>query len=354
MPAAHDLDGGFAAGDHCHRPLRAGGQRSRPLQDNRPHRPRVADNRLLADDDIVAQRARRLCRAVHRVEAAADDARDRSLEARIAGLRRLRDRSFQTGAQVVPRRLREERFDAEAIDIVPRVAIRRRIGNGGPRPDDAEIVADDVGDRETDSRPRCRRREPPAFDGRQVFADRVERSDIGAPLQQRIDGGPLVLERQGRRPAPPSSADAPPESSTTSVSPGSVRCATSIARRPAATLRSSGSGWLDGIHSSCAGSAIGKCVPMTMPSRIRSPAMVGERVGHERRGLADGNHAQAFDLQARCDRRILDGALDKMVRRRGFDGAAGDGQKVLAKVRQRRRLSERSSDRSSSTAPSRR
>ena len=149
-------------------------------------------------------------------------------------------------------------------------------------------------------------------------------------------------------------ADAPPESSTTSVSPGSVRCATSIARRPAATLRSSGSGWLDGIHSSCAGSAIGKCVPMTMPSRIRSPAILANVLCHERRGLADGNHAHAFAMQARCDRRILDGARDKMVWRRGFDCAAGDGQKVIARVRQRRRLSERSSDRSSSTAPSRR
>ena len=79
-----------------------------------------------------------------------------------------------------------------------------------------------------------------------------------------------------------------------------------------------------------------------------------ERVGHERRRLADGNHAQRSAVQARRDRRILDGALDQMVWRRGFDGAAGDGQKVLAKVRQRRRLSERSWDRSSSTAPSRR
>ena len=149
-------------------------------------------------------------------------------------------------------------------------------------------------------------------------------------------------------------AEAPPDSSTTSVSSGAVCCATSIARRPAATLRASGSGWLEGIHSSCGGNAIGKCVPMTMPSRNPIARDGGERLGHERRRLADSDHAQLFAADARCDRRILDGAIDEMVRRRGFDGAAGNGQKVLAKGRQRRRLSECSSDRTSSTARSRR
>ena len=88
-------------------------------------------------------------------------------------------------------------------------------------------------------------------------------------------------------------ADAPPESSTTSVSPGSVRCATSSARRPAATLRASGSGWLDGIHSSSRGQrnrqvrADDDAVANPIARNLR------ERVGHERRGLADRNDAQA-------------------------------------------------------------
>ena len=149
-------------------------------------------------------------------------------------------------------------------------------------------------------------------------------------------------------------ADAPPDSSTTSVSPGSVRCATSSARRPAATLRSSGSGWLDGIHSSCAGSAIGRCVPMTMPSRMRSPAIAANVSAMNGAALPTAMTRRRLPSQARRDRRILHGAIDQMMRRRGFDGAARNGQKMLAKERQGRRLSERSSDRSSSTAPSRR
>ncbi len=88
------------------------------------------------------------------------------------------------------------------------------------------------------------------------------------------------------------SADAPPESSTTSVSPGSVRRATSSARRPAATLRSSGSGWLDGIHSSCWRQCyrqVGADDDAIANPIARDPR---ERIGHERRGLADGNEAQ--------------------------------------------------------------
>jgi hypothetical protein len=60
-----------------------------------------------------------------------------------------------------------------------------------------------------------------------------------------------------------------------------------------------------------------------------------ERVGHERRGLADGNDVQRFAFEARCDCRIVESALDQMIWRRRLDGAAGDVQDVLAKVRQR-------------------
>ena len=212
--------------------------------------------------------------------------------------------AFESGAQIVPRRSREQRFDAEAIDVVPRVAIRRRIGHGRTRPDDAEIVADDVRDRETDGRPRCRRRKTAAFDGRQVFANRIERGDVGARPSAAHSPRSACLRASGLPAGTAIKADAPPESSTTSVSPGSVRCATSSARRPAATLRSSGSGWLDGIHSSCARQRdrqVGADDDAVANPIARNP---GERVGHERRGLADGNDAQRLP----CRREAIAGS----------------------------------------------
>ena len=118
-------------------------------------------------------------------------------------------------------------------------------------------------------------------------------------------------------------ADAPPESSTTRVSPGSVRSATSIARRPAATLRASGSGWLDGIHSS--GARQRNRQVSADDNAVANPIAGNPRecVGHERRGLADGNDAQTLAMQARCDRRILyarvrsDGVETRLRWRRG-------------------------------------
>ncbi len=150
------------------------------------------------------------------------------------------------------------------------------------------------------------------------------------------------------------SADAPPESSTTSVSLGSVQprdLERAASRGDAALIRQ----------------RMARRNPLELRRQrnrqvradddaVANPVArnLRERFGHERRGLADRNHAQGSATQTRCDRRILHGALDEMVWRRGLDGAARDGQKVLAKLRQRRSLSERSSDRSSPTAPSRR
>ena len=151
------------------------------------------------EHDVVAQRAGRLGRAVHRVETAADDARHRSLQARIAGLRGLRNRSLESGTQVISGGLRDQLLHAEAIDVVPRVAICGRIGHGRAGADDAEIVTDDVGDCEADGWPRCRCREPSAFHGGQMFANRVQRGDVGAPLEKRVYRGSLVLERQRAR-----------------------------------------------------------------------------------------------------------------------------------------------------------
>ena len=57
-------------------------------------------------------------------------------------------------------------------------------------------------------------------------------------------------------------ADAPPDNRMTSTSPECTLCATARARRPAASLRASGNGWPDSIHSTFAGSATSTCVPI--------------------------------------------------------------------------------------------
>ena len=91
---------------------------------------------------------------------------------------------------------RELTFDAEPLDVAPRIAVCRRIRHGRTRPDDAQVVADDVRNREAHRRGRRGRRQAPALHRRQVLADRVERGDVGAALEQRVHGGALVLERQ--------------------------------------------------------------------------------------------------------------------------------------------------------------
>ena len=251
----------------------------------------------------------------------------------IAGLRRLLDRS----RRVPPADNREPAavsngLDAEPLDVIPRIAKGGRIRHGRPRTDDAEIVADDIGNRETHGRTGRRRGQPSAFDRRQVLAHRIQRGDIGAALQQRVDGDTLVLERQRRRPEPPSAPTRRRTAARPASRPASCARATSSARRPAATLRSSGSGWLDGIHVK---------LPRQLDRQVRADDDAAR--GCDRRRCAQTPRAmngaalptamtrRALPSQARRDCGILNGAVDQMMRGRGLNRAARNGQNVLAK-----------------------
>jgi hypothetical protein len=54
-----------------------------------------------------------------------------------------------------------------------------------------------------------------------------------------------------------------------------------------------------------------------------------KRIGHEGSRFADRDDAQRSSIQPGRNWRILSGAIDQMVRRRGFNRAARDGQKMM-------------------------
>jgi hypothetical protein len=54
-----------------------------------------------------------------------------------------------------------------------------------------------------------------------------------------------------------------------------------------------------------------------------------KRIGHERSSFADRDDAQRSSIQPRRNCRIRSGAIDQVVRRRGFNRAARDGQKMM-------------------------
>ncbi len=75
---------------------------------------------------------------------------------------------------------------------------------------------------------------------------------------------------------------------------------------------------------------------------------------HERRRLTHCDDTEGAPGQPPGNGFVLNGALDQMMRRSGFDGAAGNGQKMSREDRrdgQDRSLNARFSGRSSSTAP---
>ena len=97
---------------------------------------------------------------------------------------------------------------------------------------------------------------------------------MSAPaLQQRVHRRPLVLERQRRRRARPSTPMRRPRAARRAC-----RRDRSAARPrarggpPRRCARPAADGSTESTRA-CAGSAIGRCVPMTMPSRMRSPAI---------------------------------------------------------------------------------
>ena len=98
---------------------------------------------------------------------------------------------------------RRIRIDAaEPPKHVQGIFERRRIGHRRSRGDEAQIVADDVGNRERPAPARRARRELSSFDSGEVLAHRVERMDVGAGAEQGVGRSSLVVERQafgGRR-----------------------------------------------------------------------------------------------------------------------------------------------------------
>ena len=231
-------------------------------------------------DDVIAARSAAPPRAGHRVAPAADDqrrgARDRrGSPASASPARRPRRRRRITSRDRARIRVasppkRVERRRARRANV-------RRIRHGRPGPDDVQVVADDVRDRERDRRApaHAAASRPP------LIADRCLRTVfsawMSAPAAAAAASCSSCPRASGRRPATAISADAPPDSRTTSASSECTPCATASARPPAARCRASGYGWLPTIHSTSAGSA---SVRRACRSRRRAECA---RCGHARR-----------------------------------------------------------------------
>ena len=141
--------------------------------------PRGEDARLVPA--ILRLRARR----VERGEAVGEDVVVDAVEDRIAGLRRLVDLSrlapFQPFAHGVGHR------EVVAVEHRECVVVRRLVGDCRPRGDDAEVVADHVGEDERDDpRGRGEACEAAAFQRREVFAHGVDLGDLRAAVEQSL------------------------------------------------------------------------------------------------------------------------------------------------------------------------
>ena len=170
--------------------------------------------------DVVAERRGLGRRAGHRVAPAADDASSRARQPRDRPASASRARSPRA-----PRRRRATTAGGYAASPPKRAQHVERVGERGWRRPPSVPRRSRSGRRRRRRRsracgtaPRGARREPAALDRRQMLAHRVQRVDVGARAQQ--------LRRSSRRlssSVSPSagtaiSADAPPDSSTSSVS----------------------------------------------------------------------------------------------------------------------------------------
>ena len=232
----------------------------------------ISDDRLFAHDHLVAKRPRSLGRAAHRLKPSTNHAGRRAIEAGIARLGCLFDVPLESISQVVLRGVGEKLLHAKRFDEVPRIAIGRRVRDRRPRANHTEIVSDDVRYRETDDgggRGRC---EAATLYGRQMLANRVQSRDVSAALSAARPPQCACLRASGRRQAPPSAPMRPREQHDERVARASAAC--DIERAPAGSnaalvrqrmARRNPFSW--------GGSSPDKCVPMTMPSRTRSPAI---------------------------------------------------------------------------------
>ena len=85
---------------------------------------------------------------------------------------------------------------AEAIERLERVVKRRRVRDAGTGPNHAGIVADDVRDREAETRTGRGDGKASAFDRRQMLPHRVQRVNVRAGVHQPFGRLALVAKRQ--------------------------------------------------------------------------------------------------------------------------------------------------------------
>ncbi len=98
-------------------------------------------------------------------------------------------------------------------------------------------------------------------------------------------------------------ADAPPERSSKSVSVDATWVAIVSAACPAATLRSSGNGWLPSNHVTRGERSFGRWVPIAMTSTIGSVGSCDQGGGHCPRGFAGSDNVQRTTQVEECVKR---------------------------------------------------
>ncbi len=106
--------------------------------------------------------------------------------------------------KVADDRSRIRRATAEPVEYIERVAKRRRVRHGRPRPDHARVVANHVGQQPGIERRAAGLCKSAALDCRQMLPHAVERGDVGALGKQPRNHGLLCPQTPRHRPPAPS------------------------------------------------------------------------------------------------------------------------------------------------------
>ena len=152
-------------------------------------------------------------------------------------------------------------------------------------------------------------RQPSALDRRRVLAHGVQRVDVGAGAQQRLRRRAAC--RRGRMPSAGAaiSADAPPDSSTSSCAASGSASHRARTSRPARLA--AGAGHRMARLTTTSGGSTAACATLdatTRPPRTRAPSSALRGARHRRRRLA-GRHDHTMDGRSalRSDRRARHG-----------------------------------------------
>ena len=183
-----------ARDDACRPCERLGpGQHGARMRDGR--RSRFAQHSVLDDERMISTAQRFGRRSTHRFSAAADQAERGAKHPAIARFRRFADLAMLAGTQVPHDCRRVRGQPAESCEHRERVGKRGRVRNGRTGRNHARIVADDIGNRERPANAGGGRKTAP-FDGRQVFADGIQRVDVRPGTKQALRRLAFVVERQ--------------------------------------------------------------------------------------------------------------------------------------------------------------